>query len=68
MTSNPVYHQRTQHVEIDHHFVRDKVALGHIYVLHVPSTRQFVDIFTEGLPTTLFRSLFPVFTFADLLF
>jgi hypothetical protein len=33
-----VQHQRTKHVEIDLHFVREKVALGHVRVLHVPMT------------------------------
>ncbi|KAJ9551935.1 hypothetical protein OSB04_015980 [Centaurea solstitialis] len=54
MSSNLVQHQRTKHIEIDIHFVRDKVALGHIRVLHVPSTAQYADIFTKGLPTSLF--------------
>jgi hypothetical protein len=47
-------HQHTKHIEIDIHFVRDCVALGHIRVLHVPSSRQFADIFTRGLPSPLF--------------
>jgi hypothetical protein len=34
-------------VEIDLHFVREKVALGVVRVLHVPTTCQFADIFTE---------------------
>ncbi|XP_019103296.1 uncharacterized mitochondrial protein AtMg00810-like [Beta vulgaris subsp. vulgaris] len=42
-------HQRTKHVEMDIHFVLEKVALGHIRVLHVPSSSQFVDIFPIGL-------------------
>ncbi|GJW84336.1 ribonuclease H-like domain-containing protein [Tanacetum coccineum] len=47
-------HQRTKHIEIDIHFVRDLVAAGHIRVLHVPSRYQYADIFTKGLPTVLF--------------
>jgi len=54
MSSNPVQHQRTKHVEIDLHFVRERVALGDVRVLHVPTTSQFADIFTKGLPTSVF--------------
>ncbi|WVZ84149.1 LOW QUALITY PROTEIN: hypothetical protein U9M48_031209 [Paspalum notatum var. saurae] len=55
MTANPVHHKRTKHIEIDIHFVREKVALGEIRVLHVPSSHQFADIMTKRLPTALFR-------------
>jgi hypothetical protein len=36
------------------HFVRDHVALGEARVLHVPSSSQFADVFTKGLPSPLF--------------
>jgi hypothetical protein len=55
MTANPVPHKRTKHIEIDIHFVREKVSLGEIRVLHVPSSHQFPDILTKGLPTALFQ-------------
>ena len=41
-------------MEINLHFVRERVAIGHVRVLHVPSAYQYADIFTKGLPTSLF--------------
>ncbi|XP_026384606.1 uncharacterized protein LOC113280167 [Papaver somniferum] len=50
MSGDPVQYQRTKHVEIDIHFVRERVRIGAIQVLHVPSENQYADIFTRGIP------------------
>ncbi|KAJ0550087.1 putative RNA-directed DNA polymerase [Helianthus annuus] len=56
LSDNPVQHQRTKHIEIDIHFVREKVRLGHVRVSHVPAPFQYADIFTKGLSRQLFQS------------
>jgi hypothetical protein len=60
-----VQHQRTKHVKIDLHFVREKVALGHVRVLHVPMTSQYADVFTKGLPTSLFQEFRSILSVSD---
>ncbi|XP_071719245.1 uncharacterized mitochondrial protein AtMg00810-like [Rutidosis leptorrhynchoides] len=56
LSGNPVKHQRTKHIEMDIHFVREKVARGQVRVLHVPTQFQIADIFTKGLPLVLFEA------------
>jgi hypothetical protein len=41
-------------MEIDLHFVRERVTIGAVRVLRVPTTMQFADVFTKGLPSSGF--------------
>jgi hypothetical protein len=52
--TNLIQHQHIKHVEIDLHFVRKHVVVWDIHVLHVLMTSQFTDIFTKGLPSSVF--------------
>nr|GEV84567.1 ribonuclease H-like domain-containing protein [Tanacetum cinerariifolium] len=45
LSCNPVQHQRTNHIEINIHFVRDLIVAGQVRVLHVSSRYQYADIF-----------------------
>lgn len=57
LTENPVQHQRTKHIELYIHFVREKVAKGQVRVLHMPSRHQIVDIFfPKDYPWFLLKS------------
>jgi len=54
LSGNHVQHQRTKHIEMNIHFVLEKVARGQARVLHVPSKHQIAEIFTKGFPCILF--------------
>ncbi|KAK8940855.1 hypothetical protein KSP39_PZI009825 [Platanthera zijinensis] len=57
LVNNPVCHARTKHIEIDHHFIREKVLEGSLVVGHVRSEDNLADIFTKSLSKGPFQRL-----------
>lgn len=57
LSANPVFHARTKHVEVDFHFVREKVANKKLSVQHISTDDQIADVFTKPLTSQRFTFL-----------
>jgi histone deacetylase 1/2 len=56
LSSNPVFHAGTKHIEVDFHFVRERVAQKLLQICFISFKDQLADIFTKPLPLPLFSA------------
>ena len=57
LASNPVFYSRSKYIEVDVHFIREKVAHKKIQLKYIPTADQLADLLTKSLSISRFRCL-----------
>ncbi|XP_031261280.1 secreted RxLR effector protein 161-like [Pistacia vera] len=55
LSKNPVYHERTKHVDVKYHFVRDQISKGTVSLLKIPTEENPSDMGTKVVTATKFK-------------
>lgn len=62
LSTNLVFHSRIKHLDIDYHFVREKVQKGDLLVQYIPTKEQLEDLFTKGYKILILLDIAAILT------
>jgi len=65
LANHQVYHERTKHIDIHLHFVRDMIETKEIMVEKVASEENLADMFTKSLSRSRFKHLLDLINFIE---
>lgn len=55
LARNPIFHSRTKHIELQHHYIRERLLEGEVQLHYIPTAAQPADILTKPLPRWKFE-------------
>ena len=55
MSMNHVFHDKSKHIEIRYHFIRDMVQKGAVELQYIPTDDQTADVLTKPIPRVIFE-------------